>query len=292
MTLHDRARAARSQLAAAGITGDEAARDADLLARHVLGCDLATWLQRRAEAPPAGFDAAYAAIIERRARREPVAYIRGRQEFWGRDFVVGPGVLIPRPETEFIVEEALAWAAAERPGGVLRVLDIGTGSGCLAVTLAIELADAEVEATDISAEALAVARENARRLGARVTFHHGSLASGVTGAFDVLVSNPPYIPEGDMAGLQPEVGVYEPRSALAGGLDGLDIVRQVIAEGARRLAAGGRLLVELGAGQADTVAAIVADTEGLGLLRIRRDLQGVARTLVAERRPVPATCSE
>jgi release factor glutamine methyltransferase len=291
MTLLDRARAARARLAAAGMAAAEAARDADLLARHALDWDLATWLLRRSEAPPEGFVAAYAALVDRRARREPVAYIRGRQEFWGRDFLVRPGVLIPRPETEWLIEESLSWASERPMGRALRVLDIGTGSGCLAVTLALELAGAEVEATDISAEALAVARENARRLGARVAFHHGPLSTGVSGAIDLLVSNPPYVPDEDLAGLQPEVGAYEPRAALAGGLDGLDVVRQVMAEGARRLSPHGRVLVELGAGQAAAAARVVADTAGLRLLRIRRDLQGLERTLVAERAPAPATCS-
>ena len=145
--------------------------DADLLARHALGWDLATLVSRAADEAPAGFDARFAALIDRRLRREPVAYIRGTQEFWGRDFVVRPGVLIPRPETEFIIEEAIAWSLGRDAGAApLRVLDIGAGSGCLAVTLALELTGARVAATDISSDALDTARENQRRLGAEVSF--------------------------------------------------------------------------------------------------------------------------
>jgi release factor glutamine methyltransferase len=165
MTLHAIVRHARAQLAAAGIPAEEAAMDADLLARHALGWDLATLISRAADEAPEGFETRFAALIDRRLRREPVAYIRGTQEFWGRDFVVGPGVLIPRPETEFIIEEAIAWAATHARSSAstradgsgpapLRILDIGAGSGCIAVTLALELPGAHVAATDTSPDAL------------------------------------------------------------------------------------------------------------------------------------------
>ena len=260
----------------------EAVLDAELLARHVLGWDRATLLARSIDDAPAGFEAAYARVIERRSRREPVAYITGRQEFWGRDFVVGPGVLIPRPETELLVEEALDWA--RQPARALRIADVGTGSGCLAITLALELPAAAVEATDVSQESLAAARLNADRHGARVCFHHGSILAGVRTPLDAIVSNPPYIPSGDYDTLQPEVRAHEPGTALLGGDDGLDVVRQVLTAAVAALKPEGRVLMEIGYGQAEAVSRIVTDTEPLELLRIRPDLQGTPRVVVARRR--------
>ncbi len=203
--------------------------DADLLARHALGWDLATLVSRAADEAPAGFDARFGALIDRRLRREPVAYIRGTQEFWGRDFVVRPGVLIPRPETEFIIEEAIAWSLGRDAGAApLRVLDIGAGSGCIAVTLALELAGARVAATDISSDALDTARENQRRLGAEVTFHHGAFLADAILPVDLLVSNPPYVTASDYLEVQPEVRDFEPVTALVSGEDGLDAIRGVV----------------------------------------------------------------
>lgn len=265
----------------AGIDPDEAALDAELLARQVLGWDRATLLARVVEEPPAAFEAAYEAVITRRLAREPVAYIVGRQEFWGRDFAVRPGVLIPRPETELIIEETLAWARAR--SAPLRVVDIGTGSGCLAITLALELPHALVSATDISQDALIIARENADRLQARVRFHHGSMLADVNAPVDAIVSNPPYITRADYDTLQPEVRHYEPASALLAGEDGLDGVRLVAATAAAALSDDGVLVMEIGFGQAEAAARIVADTEQMRLLRIRNDLQGTARTVVAVR---------
>jgi len=236
---------------------------------------------RVVEDAPAGFEEAYEAAIVRRVLREPVAYIVGVQEFWGRDFLVRPGVLIPRPETELIVEETLAWART-RPQA-LRIVDIGTGSGCLAITLALELPRAAVHATDISADALAVARENAERLQARIALHHGSMLAGVAPPVDAILSNPPYIAGTDYQALQPEVRSFEPASALLGGDDGLDAIRLVAAAAVIGLGAGGVLVMEIGYGQAEAAARIVAETEHLQVLRIRDDLQGTARTLVAER---------
>lgn len=291
MTLFEHARAAALRLQAAGIPPDEASRDADLLARHTLGWDQSTWLAERRGHAPEGFAAAYGALIDRRARREPVAYIRGVQEFWGREFLVGPGVLIPRPETEFVIEEALTWPATHASAPP-RVLDIGTGSGCLAVTLALELSGAQVHASDLSADALARARDNATRLGAAVTFHHGSLDAGAPGPFGLVVSNPPYIPDSDVGDLQPEVRAYEPHLALAGGSDGLDVVRTLVAEAPRLVTPGGLVLVEIGAGQAEAAGHLIEDAEEMQLLRIRCDLQGVERVLVLERRGEGPTCSE
>lgn len=277
---------ARDRLVAAGIGASEAGFDAELLARDTLGWDRATLVARLGDEAPGGFREAYETVIARRLRREPVAYIIGRQEFWGRDFHVRPGVLIPRPETELIVEETIAWARDR--AGAPRIVDIGTGSGCLAITLALELPHATIEATEIMADALTIARENADRLGAPVAFHAGSMLAGVTPPVDAIVSNPPYITRADYERLEPEVRRYEPAAALVAGDDGLDGVRLVADAASRALAEGGLLVVEIGMGQAESAARIVAETERLRVLRVRHDLQGIPRTLIAERVPRPA----
>jgi release factor glutamine methyltransferase len=313
MTLRDHVGAARERLKAAGVADAEAALDAELLARDVLGWDRARFLVRAVDQPPPGFIEAFERHLERRARREPVAYILGRQAFWGRDFAVSPAVLIPRPETEAIVEEVLATVSRARG---LRVLDVGTGSGCLAITLAMELgrparvdpgkvhpggtrhpgtlapgfpgAAVSVVATDVSAEALVIARLNAHALlgpdwADLVEFRYGSGAAGANGPFDLIVANPPYVTAREHTTLEPEVRVYEPRVALVGGDDGLRDVRSTIAEAPARLAHGGRLLLEIGYDQAGAVEAVVADTEGVSLLRIRPDLRGIPRIAIIER---------
>ncbi|MGE3274711.1 MAG: peptide chain release factor N(5)-glutamine methyltransferase [Vicinamibacterales bacterium] len=281
----------RARLAAAGIPVEEAALDAEVLARHVLGWSRADLLAREAEAPPPAFAAAYDRLAARRERREPVAYIRGTQEFWGREFLVSPAVLIPRPETELIVEAAMDFLGAPlAPGApdgtdVLRVVDIGTGSGCLAITLALEYPALHVVATDISAEALDVARANAARHGVadRVTFLHAPYFGGVLAPVDLVVSNPPYVADDEP--LPPEVGGHEPPAALYGGADGLRDVREILAQAAGRLAPSGRLLVEIGYGQADAVRRAVAHAEGLALVRFINDLQGIPRVADVSRQP-------
>jgi release factor glutamine methyltransferase len=294
MTLHAIVRHARAQLAAAGIPAEEAAMDADLLARHALGWDLATLISRAADEAPEGFETRFAALIDRRLRREPVAYIRGTQEFWGRDFVVGPGVLIPRPETEFIIEEAIAWAATHARSSAstradgsgpapLRILDIGAGSGCIAVTLALELPGAHVAATDTSPDALDTARDNQRRLGAEVTFHLGAFLADASGPVDLLVSNPPYVTLGEYSQVQPEVRDFEPVAALVSGEDGLDAIRGVVQAASTALAPQGLLLMEIGFGQAEAVRRIIERTDALSFIGFRDDLQGVPRIAKATR---------
>lgn len=277
MTLRQHLTAAKAQLVAAGIEGSEAARDVLLLARHVLGWDRATVHSRDADPPPAGFAPAYAAAIARRARREPMAYITGVQEFWNRDFAVSPAVLIPRPETELIIEEAMSMVFAT-------VADIGTGSGCLAVTLAAEVLQARVVATDISAAALGVARANAQRHGVadRIEFRETRYLEGIPGPFDLIVSNPPYVTDAEYATLAPEVRAFEPRTALTAGPDGLDEVWAVLACAAGSLDRGGMLLMEIGYQQAAAVTALLAADGPLTLLRISPDLQGIPRLVVAQ----------
>jgi release factor glutamine methyltransferase len=296
MTLHDHVAAARARLAAAGLPADSAAFDAEALARIALGWSRAEYLARRSDPPPPGFAAAYDGLVARRERREPVAQIAGVREFWTRDFEVSRDVLTPRPETELIIEEALAnreaaspgprrhrvrtddWTAARR----LRVVDVGTGSGCLAVTLALEMPEADVLAVDISERALVIARRNANRLGAgnRVRFVRTSLLEGLAPGIDLIVSNPPYVPDGHRQALSSEVRDYEPREAVLGGPDGLDVIRHLLAQASERLAPGGRLLMEFGAGQDDGVRALIAGTAGVVLHSIRQDLQGIPRMAV------------
>jgi release factor glutamine methyltransferase len=282
VTFYDTARDARARLIHAGLQASTAALDADLLARHAAGWDLATWLARRGEPADETFLARYQPLVERRLRREPVAYIRGVQEFWGREFQVTSDVLIPRPETELLIEEADAFLAA-RPDAV--VVDIGTGSGCIAITLALEHPDAQVTAIDISEPALSVARQNAARLGAeRVNFVHGSQLAEARGPIDLIVANPPYVAERDRAGLAPEVREHEPAIALFGGHDGWRNVRAILEAAPDALSSDGCLMMELGYGQSEGLAAEVEQAGRLVLRQITKDLQGIPRLAVIARR--------
>jgi release factor glutamine methyltransferase len=282
VTLFEVVLQARETLARAGISASTAALDADLLARHVLGWDRARWLERRTETADDEFSQAYAALITRRGRREPVAYIRGVQEFWGREFLVTPDVLIPRPDTELVVELAAAWLNTRSQASVV---DVGTGSGCIAISLALDCPHAIVWATDVSGAALRVAAANAVHLNAvdRVRFVQGSYLAGVPRPIDVVVSNPPYVAEHDAAGLAPEVVGHEPGVALFGGADGLHAARVLLQEASTGLAPDGRLFMEIGFGQYTPIEAAIADVAGLSLIEIRHDLQGIPRVVVAKR---------
>jgi release factor glutamine methyltransferase len=281
MPLAQKLAAARARLVAAGIRPDEAAIDVDLYARTLLGWDRARLVSEQHLPVPPELEPRFTEWIERRCRREPSAYIVGVREFWGHDFRVSPHVLIPRPETEFIVEEALPLLRAlEEP----RVADIGTGSGILAVTLAREIADSSIVATDISADALAVAAHNALSQGVdcRIRFVETSYLDGVSGPFDVIVSNPPYVRDGDKAALSRDVR-HEPDVALFGGKDGLRHVAGVLDTAADKLKSGGWLLMEFGYGQEDDVRGLIAERPALRLDRIRDDLQGIPRTAIMHR---------
>ena len=222
-------------------------------------------------------------LAQRRLAREPVARILGRKEFWSLPLQVSTAVLVPRPETETIVEAALDFIVR---GGlrmeVLRILDIGTGSGALILALLKELEQARGTATDISAAALAVARANAESLdlAGRCNFVECNIADGVAGPFDLIVSNPPYIVQAEIATLEPEVRNYDPKLALDGGSDGLDAYRAIAHDALRLLAPGGRLIVELGAGQEHAVRALFNDV-GLKVTSVRDDLAGIPRALSA-----------
>jgi release factor glutamine methyltransferase len=284
-TVADLVHAAARRLAAAGIPDLEARLDAELLARHAFGrWDRSTYIVRAREPFPPEHVTAFDALVARRAAREPMAYIVGHAEFWGLEFEVTPAVLIPRPETELIVETVLglplvppttdaAKPAAESAvaGGVsarqapLQIVDIGTGSGCLAVALACEFPSARLAATDTSAEAIEVARRNACRHGVdrRIAFLVTSFGGDASDC-DLIVSNPPYVPELDRAALQPEVRDHEPASALFAGEDGLAVIRQLVESAWGDLGADrGWLVFEFGFGQADAVRALLETTPAL-----------------------------
>ncbi|MBI1815558.1 MAG: peptide chain release factor N(5)-glutamine methyltransferase [Deltaproteobacteria bacterium] len=272
--------AATARLARAGI--DTARLDAEVLLAHALGRSRTHLLAALRDTLPDGAAAAFEPLLARRIRREPVAYITGRQEFWSLDFVVGPDVLIPRPETELMVEIVARWLR-EHPTAHPRVADIGTGSGCIAVALAHEVPSAEVWASDLSPAALAVARVNAERLGvaARIRFVAGDLLAPLTDAapFDLICSNPPYVAMDDSDALQPELG-YEPATALFADGDGLAVIRQILLSAPALLTRSGALLIEIGCGQADTARALAA-AAGFGRVEIRADYAGIPRVLVA-----------
>jgi release factor glutamine methyltransferase len=266
----------------AGIPRDEATLDAEVLARHVLACDRATLLIRARDPLPSAFDRLFGALVERRLAREPVAYIIGHREFWGLEFEVSPAVLIPRPETELIVEEALAAMPARDAVG--RIVDVGTGSGCLAVALAIEFSSATVIATDSSAAALEVAQRNSARhnVSNRISLVHADLLHGVRGSANLIVSNPPYLRDADAPHVQPEVVRYEPPSALFAGADGLDLVRRLFDEAPSYIAPDGRLIVEFGLGQEADVRA-ASQRAGWTVDHIRKDLQNIPRVAILRR---------
>jgi len=272
-SVHEHIADARQTLERAGLTAADARLDAEVLARHVLDWDRVRLVADGREPMPADAGARYAGVIERRATREPVAFITGRREFWGLEFEVSPDVLIPRPETELIVE---AVRNRRERDAVRTIVDVGTGSGCLAVVLACEYPAARVIATDISAAALAVAARNARRhnVDDRVTFVHGDLLEAVHGHVDVIVSNPPYVPSA--VALAPEIVNFEPPVALYSGVDGLTLLGRLILDARARLQDGGLFVVEFGLGQDDDICAL-ARAAGWQQVDTIADLQGIAR---------------
>jgi len=254
------------------------AREAHLLLGHVLGLAEASLLARDDEPVPDTESQQFAALLERRLAGEPVAYLVGSKEFFGRSFAVDRRVLVPRPETEHLVEAAIALVGSLPPRP--RILDLGTGSGCIAVTLALEISGSRVVATDRSPAALAVARANAHALGARVDFVGAEWAAPLRiESFDLVVSNPPYL---DPAGpVMPEVAQWEPASALWAGAGGLDAYRALLAS----LAAarpGTPLLLEIGLGQATPLSELATST-GWRVATVHRDLAGIERVVELRR---------
>jgi len=269
-----------NELRAAGIDSPEL--DARLLVAHALGLDHAALAAAATRVLDRGEAAAIAALARRRLAREPVARIRGSKEFWGLELCVDAATLVPRPETETVVEAALAALAADAARAQrLRVADLGTGCGALLLALLTELPSAFGVGTDTSLDALLVARDNARRLRlTRAAFLACDMSAALGAPFDLIVSNPPYIPSADIAALAPEVRDFDPRSALDGGRDGLDCYRRIAAAAPGLLAPGGAVVVEIGIGQAEGVAALFS-AAGLAPTPPRPDLSGVPRALVA-----------
>ena len=275
----------RQRLTGAGV--DNPGLDAEVLAAFALGTDRAGLYIRLKDEPTDTFKARFLALIERRAARVPLQHITGQQEFYGLTFQVGPDVLIPRPETELLVEEAITRL---RDLGHAKAADIGTGSGAIAVALAANLPGAKLYAVDSSGAALKVAMENAAANGvvSRISFLTGNLLApleteGLAGGLDLIASNPPYIPSGEIPGLQPEV-LFEPRSALDGGPDGLDVIRCIIRDAPGYLKPGGTLLVEIGFGQGDAVTQLVESQPGLEFEKLLKDFADIERVLVAKKR--------
>lgn len=226
--------------------------------------------------------AAIRELVKRRRAREPIAYILGRREFWGRSFAVGPAVLVPRPDTETLIERALELLPL---GARDRVLDLCTGSGAIGITLAAERPDARVEATDVSAEALGIARANAERLGVAIALRQGDLFAAAEGRYALVACNPPYVAAEELATLAPEVKDHEPALALVSGPTGFEIHDRLVAGAGDVLEDGGVLLVEVGAGQAEELTRRLDAAAWVATTRVHRDLAGIERVVEASRRP-------
>jgi release factor glutamine methyltransferase len=254
-------------------------RDAQVVLLRVLGCDGA-WLLAHPEMKLSDEQARqYDEWIARRAHNEPLQYILGEQEFYGLMLRVTPDVLIPRPETEHLVEAVLERVPKD---AAVRILDVGTGSGAIAVALAHRLAQAQVTAVDVSEAALEIARQNAvaHEVAGRITFLKSDLLAAVRGErFHVVVSNPPYVANGEI--LEAQVRLYEPREALFAGPTGLEVFRKLIPQSREALVVGGWLLMEIGHGQLDAVAGLLADWDGV---RFIDGLQAIPRVAIAQRR--------
>lgn len=271
MTLSEWLRQATAALAEAGI--ESPALESQVLAAHVLQVDRTQVLVHGEWLVPAELDA----LLERRLGREPLAYLTGVREFFGLRFIVGPGVLIPRQETETLVEAALELDLM----APAKVLDIGTGSGCVAISIAFERPDWQVSAVDVSAAAAGYATRNAEALGTHLEVIEGDVFSGVLASrrFDLIVSNPPYVGTGDP--LPPEIQLHEPPQALYAGDDGLDFYQRLAREGLAWLEPGGWMLLEVGDSQADAVQHLFAQA-GWRIHPARSDLSGIARVVRAQ----------
>jgi release factor glutamine methyltransferase len=282
-TIAQARRAMAAQFRAANLDTPEL--DARILVAHALGFDHGGLAAAPSRILNVGETNAIAELTRRRLAREPVARIVGWKEFWSLPLHIDAATLVPRPETETVVEAALATVEMHRRRSrPLRIADLGTGSGAILLALLAELPNAFGIGTDVSVQALFVARDNARRLGfPRAQFVACNLAAALRGTFDVIVSNPPYIASADIAALTPEVRDFDPPGALDGGSDGLDVYRLIAAAAPALLAPDGVLVVELGAGQADAVAALFA-AGGLAPLPPRYDLNGVPRAMTARNR--------
>jgi release factor glutamine methyltransferase len=258
---------------------------AETLMMFALGCDRALLFAHPERELSSEEQSRFEDAVAQRVSGKPLQYITGKQEFWGLEFVVSPAVLIPRPETEHLVSAALE-KAGELNLDQIRIMDVGTGSGCVALALASELPEAEIEAVDVSAAALEVAKDNARRLGfaARVNFFESDLLASARGAFDLVVSNPPYVGRCESDKVQREVREHEPEVAVFGGEQGLDIYRRLVPQAWEKLKPGGWLLMEIGFSIEKQVRELLS---GWGEVSSVPDLQGIPRVVEA-RKPLAA----
>ena len=288
MNLRQALNTAAAQLAQDKDLNATAHRDAELLLLHTLQAPRIVLIAHPERELTSGQQTLYQRSIDRRLRHEPIQYITGRQEFYGILLEVTPAVLIPRPETEHLVEAVLHLLPADQP---LRIADIGTGSGAIAIALALHLPQARITALDLSTDALAVAAANARRhaVSDRIRLLHSDLLNaipqhapgrGEDDGFDAIVSNPPYIPESDRAALHPQVRDHEPPAALFAGEHGLDLYRRLIPQAWSALKTNGLLALEIGHGQRDALATLLADWQRVTFVD---DLQGIPRVALARK---------
>jgi release factor glutamine methyltransferase len=285
-TVEEARRALAANLKSGGITSAEL--DARLLLGDVLGLDLTGMIVAGGQRLRSGEAQRVEEFMQRRLDGEPVARILGVKEFWGLPLQLSAATLVPRPDTETVVEFALEISAGEHGGQPRRILDIGTGSGAILLALLSEWREASGVGTDISPAALKTARHNAARLGfaSRAMFVACNYTAALSGTFDLIVSNPPYVCSADIAELDREVRNFDPRHALDGGVDGLDAYREIIVESARLLAPGGTLIVEAGSGQSGLISQMMAVVSGLTAVRPpKADLAGIPRAVAGRKRP-------
>jgi len=264
---------------------DEADLEAELLLAHALGTDRVHLYQRLSEGLPSEGEEAFKALLKRRLKREPTPYIIGHKEFYGLDFQVTPVAIIPRPETEVVVEAALAEAhrlLQARP--VVTNVDVGVGCGAIACALAAHLSQARIIATDTSAQALALARANARRLGLhqRILFLQGDLLEPLSEPLDIIVANLPYVKTSDWEGLPPEIRCFEPRQGLDGGPDGLRLIETLLRQAPDYLRRGGALFLEIGDDQGDEASLLAREAFPQAHSQVKQDLSGRDRVLVVK----------
>lgn len=283
MNISESIRWGQKALSAAGVC--EAVGEAEYLLMHVIGCKRHTLFIEASRMLSEDQEAVFKGFIERRAKREPSQYITGETEFYGFTFKVTKDTLIPRPETELLVDSALQCAlhlAGKRP---LTIIDLCTGSGCIAVTMALKLPDSVVYATDISKAALKVAAENASLNGVadRMIFLEGDLFAALDGTparmADIIISNPPYISQAELESLDPEVIGHEPKSALYGGTDGLAFYRRIITQAPERLSEGGFLLLEMGFGQSEDIRELMEKEQRYTDITVLKDYSGIERII-------------
>ncbi len=282
MTLQEALRHGSQKLAGAG--SEEASLEAELLLANALHTDRTHLYQRLPEVLPDGAAKAFDALLQRRLDHEPTAYILGRKEFYGLDFEVTPVAIIPRPETETLVELVLGFIGTRKGERETRVVDVGVGCGAVAVALAVSLPQADIVATDVSPQALALARRNADRhgVGMRIRFLQGDLLEPLDAPVDVIAANLPYVRTGDFEAAPPEIRQHEPRLGLDGGPDGLRLIERLLVQVPPRLRVGGALFIEIGEEQGDAARTLAAEVFPQARIEVRRDLSRLDRVLVVE----------